>query len=115
MTTAAHPLSTCVPGQARPRTQRNARGTNVRARAGIFTSPLGVKTPDLRALLRTAQRPGDCVVLSRPFHVIFLERGVSFDESVGDCKEFACDGDERDFCGFSLSSHIGVDRLEARV
>ena len=54
----AHPLTTRVPGQARPRTQRNARGTHIRARAGIFTSPLWVKTPDLRASLRTAPRPG---------------------------------------------------------
>ena len=66
MTTAAHPLFTRVPGQARPRTQRNARGTNVRARAGIFTSPSEVKTPDLRASLRTAPRPGKRVAGTEP-------------------------------------------------
>ena len=73
MTMAAHTLSTRVPGQARPRRQRNARGTNVRARAGIFTSPLGVKTPDLRASLRTAPRPGTQVAgvaMRSPAHAI---------------------------------------------
>ena len=62
MSVFANPLSTCVPGQARPVTAADESNSVFRARAGIFTSQLWVKTPDLRAMLRKALRPGTRVL-----------------------------------------------------
>ena len=90
------------------------------ARADPFARYIRDLIPDERIkrseILKTrALSPGDCVGLSSSFDVILVEGNVGFDEGVSDGDEFSGDCDERDFGGFALGSHIGVNRLEARV